>query len=132
MYGTPGLEGPQGEGWTRPANPPNDNDRTWAAVAHGGSFITAWVALGVFAPLGVLVLRGNRSPFVRQHAIESLNFQLNALVWIAVSLVLAFVLIGFALLLVVGVWYFFFVIVATARASMGRTYRYPLILRVMH
>src|SRR5207253_1515447 len=82
-----------------PTAPPpaviTDEERTWGAIAHAGSFVAAWIALGVLAPILVLLTKGNQSRFVRHHAYESLNFQLNALIWIAVSAILAFVLIGF-------------------------------------
>ena len=110
--------------------PPSTNDeRTWGAVAHVGSFVAAWIALGVLAPVLVLVLRGNQSAYVKHHAYESLNFQLNALAWIAVSGLLAFVLIGIPMLVAVGVWYLVVVIMATVAANRGEWYRYPLIVR---
>lgn len=106
-----------------------DTDRTWATVAHAGSFVAAWIALGILCPILVLIGKGNQSRFVRHHAYESLNFQLNALLWIAVSVVLAFVLIGFVMLVVVGIWYVVYVLLATAAANRGEWYRYPMIIR---
>ena len=76
-----------------------EDERTWAVLAHVGSFVAAALALGALAPLLVLLVKGSQSPYVRHHALESLQFQLNALVWIAISVVLMFFLIGFVLLL---------------------------------
>lgn len=106
-------------------------DRNWAMAAHVGSLVTAWFALGLFAPLIVLLLKGGSSPYVRRHAVESLNFQLNALVYIVVFALLMFVLIGLVLLPLYGIFYLIVVVVATVRASNGADYRYPLTLRLV-
>ena len=76
-------------------------DRNWVVAAHLGSFLTAWFTLGLVAPLVVLLLKGGSSPFVRRHAVESLNFQINAFVWSIVFVILAVALIGIPLLLAV-------------------------------
>jgi len=62
------------------SHPPVAEERNWAVAAHVGSFVSAWFALGMFAPLIVLLIKGSSSPFIRAHAVESLNFQINALV----------------------------------------------------
>jgi uncharacterized Tic20 family protein len=106
-----------------------DTERTWAAVAHIGSFVAAWIALGILCPIIVLIAKGNESRYVRHHAYESLNFQLNALFWIAISVLLIFVLIGIPMIIAVGIWYLIMVIVATLAANRGEWYRYPAIIR---
>ncbi|QJY50445.1 DUF4870 domain-containing protein [Pseudonocardia broussonetiae] len=106
-------------------------DRNWAVGAHIGSFVAAYVALGLIAPLIVLLARGGQSPFVRRQAIESLNFQINALVIIAIGWLLAIVLIGFAILAVYGVFYVIVVVMATIKASQGEDFRYPLTIRLI-
>ena len=106
-----------------------DEERNWAMGAHLGSFLAAYVALGLLAPLVVLLVKGNDSAFVRRHAVESLNFQLNAIVYTLVFFVLCFVLIGFLLLPLYAVFYVVVVILASVRASKGEDYRYPLTIR---
>jgi len=104
-------------------------ERNWAMAAHLGSFLAAYVALGLLAPLIVLLVKGNDSPFVRRHAVESLNFQLNALVYIVLFALLLFVLIGFVLLPLYAIFYVVVVIRGSIRASSGEDYRYPLTIR---
>lgn len=106
-------------------------ERNWAMAAHVGSILTAWLALGLFAPLLVLLLRGQDSPYVRRHAVELLNFQLNALVYSIVFALLLFVLIGFVLLPLYGIFYLVCVVLATVRASSGQEFRYPLTVRIV-
>ena len=129
-YPAPGQSWPpQGDQGHDPIVTPED--RNWVVAAHLGSFLTAWFTLGLVAPLVVLLLKGGSSPFVRRHAVESLNFQINAFVWSIVFVILAVALIGIPLLLGYGAFYVICVVVATARASAGREYRYPLTFRIV-
>lgn len=98
-------------------------------AAHLGSFLAAWFALGLLAPLVVLLFKGSGSDFVRRHAIESLNFQINALVYTVVFFLLIFVVIGLVLLPLYGLFYLIFVILGGVRASQGSDFRYPLTIR---
>ncbi len=118
-YGPPGLD--------------SSNDRTWAMVSHLGSFLAAWIALGILCPILVLIAK-SRSAFARHHAYESLNFQLNGLAWIAITTVVAFITLGLGAIFFVpvGLWYLVFVIIASVRANAGEWYRYPLIVRVFN
>jgi uncharacterized protein len=106
-------------------------ERNWAMAAHIGSLIAAWFALGLIAPLLVLLIKGDRSPYIRRHAVESLNFQINALLYTLVCFVLMIVLIGFVLIVAYGIFYLVCVITATVCASKGAEYRYPLTLRLI-
>ncbi|NMH94459.1 DUF4870 domain-containing protein [Pseudonocardia bannensis] len=100
-------------------------------AAHLGSLVTAWFALGLVAPLIVLLVKGGESSFIRRHAVESLNFQINALVYSVVFGLLILVGIGLVLLPLYGLFYLVCVVVATIRASSGRDYRYPLTVRIV-
>ncbi len=114
---------------------PTSEERNWAMAAHLGSFLAAYAALGLLAPLTVLVVKGNASPFVRRHAVESLNFQITTLIWAGVGFVLVVFTLGIAIVVVlpiavvVATFYLVVVIVAGVRASGGRDYRYPLTWR---
>jgi hypothetical protein len=87
------------------------------------------VALGFLCPLIVLLVKGNESPFIRSHAVESLNFQITAAILTIIFVILIFVVIGIFLLIALGIAYVVLVIMATVAASRGELYRYPLSLR---
>ncbi|MDQ3485377.1 MAG: DUF4870 domain-containing protein [Actinomycetota bacterium] len=116
-------------------------DRTWAMAAHLGALVTAWFALGLLAPLAVLLVQGNRSEFVRRHATESLNFQISLLIYSLVGTVLAFVIavltLGLGLfvivpvIIVIVILALILVIVAGVAANRGDEYRYPLNIRII-
>ncbi len=108
---------------------PDQTARNWGVGAHLSSFVAAWIALGFLGPLTVLLVAGNTSPFVRRHAVEALNFNISALIYLAVSAVLMLVLIGFVTMPLVGLLYLIFTIRGAMAASRGEDYRYPLSIR---
>jgi len=110
---------------------PSSEEKNWALAAHVGSFLAAWFALGFLAPLLVLLVKGKDSAFVRRHSVESLNFQISLLIYLAISFVLVFVLIGFFMLAAVGIFALIVIILATVKAANGEDYRYPLCIRLV-
>jgi uncharacterized protein len=110
---------------------PTSEERNWALASHVGTFVAAWFALGFIAPLVIMLVKGNHSPYIRRHAVESLNFQISLLIYLVVSFVLAFVLIGFVLMAAVGVFALVVIILATIKAANGEYYRYPLCIRIV-
>lgn len=133
--GPPGFP-PPGYGRTPPAPGPGQalttaEERNWAVAAHAGSLLAAWFALGLLAPLVVMLAKGSESAFVRRQAVESLNFQINALFYTILFALLVVVLIGIPLLVAYGVFYLVCVILASVRASAGADFRYPLTIRLV-
>jgi uncharacterized protein len=122
--GGPPAGGPPGQ---RPLPP--DQERLWGMLAHLLSFVAAYIALGFLAPLIVLLVFGQRSAYVRAHAVESLNFNLTWLLYAIVAVVLAFLLIGIVILIALGLAYLVLVIIASVRANNGEFFRYPLTIR---
>ena len=120
------------------AGPADPDDRTWALVSHIGSLVTAWFAFGFIAPL-IVMLAKTDSPFVRRHAVESLNFQISMLIYSVVGGVVAFLVVlltlGIGALIVVPLVAVLLIVVlvlviqATMHASRGEDYRYPLTIR---
>ncbi|NEA35840.1 DUF4870 domain-containing protein [Streptomyces sp. SID13031] len=103
-----------------------DEERTWSLLAHVGTII-----LGFIAPLIVLLVKGNESPTVRAHAVESLNFQITASIGYIASYILMVVLIGFITLPAIWILAVVFAIMATMAASSGKPYKYPFALRLV-
>jgi uncharacterized Tic20 family protein len=124
----PPSAGPPGAG--PPAQPlPPDQERLWAMLSHLLSFVAAYIALGFLAPLTILLVFGPRSAYVREHAVESLNFNLTWLIYGIVAALLAIVVIGIVILIALGIAYVILVIIASIQANNGRVYRYPLTVR---
>jgi uncharacterized Tic20 family protein len=114
-----------------PGPGPTSEERTWAMAAHIGSLVAAWFAMGLLAPLLVLLVKGSASPFVRRHAAESLNFQISLLIYLIATAVLWLIVIGIFLTVALGVFALIVIILATVAASHGEDYRYPLTIRLI-
>jgi uncharacterized protein len=135
-YGPP----PGGYGQQPGTGALSQDDKTWALLAHIGSLVSAWFAFGFVAPLIVMLVKGD-SPFVRRHAVESLNFQISMLIYSIVGGIAAVIvvlvtfgigaLIVVPLIAVVLVVILVLVLVATVKASNGEDYRYPLTIRLI-
>ncbi len=109
----------------------SQSERTWGGAAHWSALVAAWVALAFLGPLVVYFVKRDESPYVRQQAAESLNFQLSIIIYGLISAVLCLVLIGFLLLAVVGIVWLVFTIIGSIKASQGQLYRYPLTIRMI-
>ncbi len=114
-----------------PSGAPTSEERNWALAAHVGTFVAAWFAMGFLAPLIIMLVKGSDSAYVRRHAVESLNFQISLLIYLVISFVLAFVLIGFVLMAAVAIFALVVIILATIKAANGEEYKYPLCIRVV-
>ncbi len=127
-YPPPGAGYPTGGAYGAPAGYANNEDKTWALVAHFGGALGALVSfgpLGFVAPLIAYLARGNQSPAVRAHALAALNFQI---VWSLIAFVLLFVswCLLFLPSVAVVVIQIVFGIIAGLRANEGTLYRYPM------
>ena len=124
QYGAPYAQQPGPDGLT-------PDERTWGGAAHWSALIGAFVAMAFLGPLLVLLAKGNQSAYIRAQAVESLNFQLSMLIYIAVSAVLMLVLVGFLLLPIVGIAWLVFTIMGSVKSANGELYRYPLTIRMV-
>lgn len=126
-YGPPPGYGQPPYGYGPPGAPTRmtpGEERGWAVGAHLSAIVAQFLG-----PLLVFLIQGPKSPFVREHAAEALNFNLSVTIYFVVAIVLAVVLIGFLLLPAVLVMWFVCTIIATVKAGNGEGYRYPLTIR---
>jgi uncharacterized Tic20 family protein len=99
---------------------PSD-EKLWATLIHvGGIFLSFIPAL-----VGYLVFK-DRGPFVRAHTRTALNFQITVAIAYVLSLILTVVLIGYLMLVGVGIVIIVFSIMAAIAANNGQAYKYPL------
>jgi uncharacterized Tic20 family protein len=112
--------------------PTSPNENNLMVLAHAGTLISFLTGgFGFLVPLILLLTKGKESDRIRGACIESLNFQISVLIYSVISLVLMLLLVGFLLILVVGVVAFIFPIIAAVRVSSGMEYKYPLTLRLL-
>lgn len=101
--------------------------RTWGMLCHLSTFAGCLVPFGNFlGPFVCWLLKKNEYPYVDYHAKEALNFQISVLIYLVVSALLIFVLIGIVLFPAVLIFDIVCTILATIQANDGKFYRYPL------
>jgi uncharacterized Tic20 family protein len=106
-----------------PAVPPTSDERTMAILSH-----ILCIVAGFIAPLIIYLIKKDESAFVREHAKESLNFQITMFI---VYIILIVTVIGILLLWVAGIIALVLVIIATIKASENKLYKYPVNLRLI-
>ena len=117
-YGDPGAPPPGAPGTGQLSQ---SDERLWAMLSQIGA-----VVIGFIAPLIVLLVQGDKSPFVRAHAVESLNFQITLLI---VGIPLTIITCGIGAIIFVVGWVF--EIIAGIKANNGEEYRYPVNIRMV-
>lgn len=136
---------------------PGASERQWAAGVHLAALLlallTSWLVgvAGVLAALTVWLLKRDDSPFVAEHALEALNFNLSMLIYACAALAIGVALIGVTVLTLgigllltlpaglllllaiaaIAVLWLVCSIVAMAKAWDGQPYRYPFSIRLI-
>jgi uncharacterized Tic20 family protein len=112
------------QGYVQPLSA--DEERLWGMLCHLSYFV-----FGIIAPLVIMLTLGNRSQYVRYHAVEALNFHIT--MWIAglVCALAILLVIGVVLLPLALLFGAVFSIIGGVQAYQGQYYRYPLTLRLI-
>lgn len=106
------------------------DERMWAMITHLSALPGSFVLIGsVLAPLIIWQIQKERSAFVDYHGKEAINFQITMAIAAVVCFLLIFLLIGIALIWLVGAVWLAFTIIAAIKAYNGEYYRYPLTFR---
>jgi uncharacterized Tic20 family protein len=106
----------------------NTNDKLWNVLCH----LSAFLGVGLILPLIVyLVTKDDEGSTVPLHAKETLNFHISLLIYAVIGAVLIAVIIGFVILLAVGIGGFILAIVGAVKASNDELYHYPLTIRLV-
>ena len=108
------------------------DERMWGMFAQLSPFVTALVGLPFLGPLVIFLIYKDRSPFVRRHALESLNFQLTLLIGYLISAMLFLVIVGIFTAIAIAITSIVLQILAAIAANRGDDYRYPLTIRFVH
>lgn len=108
------------------------DERTWAMIAHISAVAGFIFPFGnIVAPLLIWMLKKDELPFVGDQGKEALNFQISITIYVLISVVLIFVVIGIPLLVVLGIFALIMTIIGAINAYDGKYYRYPLTIRII-
>jgi hypothetical protein len=138
-----------------PGAAPSENERTWGMTAHlaalGGLLLLVlpvvplvlnvygswflWSAMpligNVAGPWLVWLRKRDQSAFVREQALESLNFNITVSLAALVCEVARLIFVGLLLGLLLFVAWLALTLIAAIKASEGVPYRYPFSLRLV-
>ena len=113
-------------------NQPSKDERTWAMLCHFSAFAGLIFPFGNFlAPLIIWLIKKEELPFVEDQGKEVLNFQLSMIIYLLISGILCIILIGIPIVIGLVIFCFIITIIAAISANDGKTYRYPMNLRLI-
>lgn len=125
---TPSITPQQMSSVPPPVNTKDQN--TWAMLCHLSALAGFIIPLGnILGPLVIWLIKKDEFPLVADQGKEALNFQISMTIYYIVALILIIVLIGFVLLIGLGIFSLIFTIIAMVKANEGTAYRYPLCIR---
>lgn len=107
-------------------------ERTWGMFCHLSALAAFIFPFGnIFGPLIVWLVKKDESPFVDDQGKESLNFQISFTIYCIFAAILGVILIGFILLIALGIAFLILVIIASVKANEGEEFRYPFTIRLI-
>jgi len=102
----------------------NDDSKFWLVTLHLSNFFCI-----VVIPLIIWEWKKEENPEIDKQGKDVINFQISMTIYLFASAVLVFVLIGIALLFVIG-WYIAIItIINTIKVVTGNDYKYPLSIK---
>ena len=104
----------------------------WAMLCHFAAFFGLIFPFGnLLGPLIVWQLKKEVDPYIDAQGKEALNFQITVAIAAMICFLLMVVIIGFPLLMLVGVGALVLTIIAGVKVNDGIAYRYPFTWRLI-
>ena len=111
-------------------NASNKDANMWAMFCHLSALIGFVIPFGnIIAPLVIWTMKKDEFEHVNDQGKEAINFQISVTVYIFVSILLIFVVIGIPLLIIIGLFSLIMAVIAAINANDGKKYRYPFTIR---
>ena len=111
---------------------PSKDERTWAMLSHFSALCMFIFPFGnILAPLIIWLIKKEEMPFVEDQGKEVLNFQISMTIYLLISGILCFILIGIPFVIGLGIFNVIITIIAGIKANDGKSYRYPINLRLI-
>jgi uncharacterized Tic20 family protein len=104
--------------------------RLWAMILHLSVFAGYLVPIaGLVAPIVIWQVKKAELPQIDVHGKIVVTWIISLVLYLMVSVVLTFVLIGIPLLIVLGILGVVFPIIGGVKANSGEVWNYPLTIR---
>ena len=111
---------------------PSKDERTWAMLSHFSALCMFIFPFGnILAPLIIWLIKKEEMSFVEDQAKEVLNFQISMTIYLLISGILCFILIGIPFVIGLGIFNVIITIIAGIKANDWKSYRYPINLRLI-
>ena len=111
---------------------PSKDERTWAMLSHFSTLCMFIFPFGnILAPLIIWLIKKEEMSFVEDQAKEVLNFQISMTIYLLISGILCFILIGIPFVIGLGIFNVIITIIAGIKANDGISYRYPINLKLI-
>ena len=115
-----------------PVPTPSQEARQWAMFCHFAAFLGLVFPFGnLLGPLIVWQIKKDFDPFVDAQGKEALNFQISVALAAVICFILMVVVIGFPMLMLLGLAALVLTIIAGIKANEGQNYRYPFSWRLV-
>jgi len=109
---------------------PNNDENMWGMLCHLSAFAGYLIPFrNIIGPLVIWLIKKDEYPLVDDQGKESLNFQISIAIYAIISLILAVLIIGFFLLIALGILNLVMIIVASVKANEGVRFRYPFVIK---
>ena len=111
---------------------PSKDERTWAMLSHFSALCMFIFPFGnILAPLIIWLIKKEEMSFVEDQAKEVLNFQISMTIYLLISGILCFILIGIPFVIGLVIFNVIITIIAGIKANDGKSYQYPINLRLI-
>ena len=111
---------------------PSKDERTWAMLSHFSALCMFIFPFGnILVPLIIWLIKKEEMSFVEDQAKEVLNFQISMTIYLLISGILCFILIGIPFVIGLGIFNVIITIIAGIKANDGKSYQYPISLRLI-
>ena len=105
-------------------------EKQWALICHLSGLSGYLIPFGnLIVPIIIWSIKKDEFPMVDTHGKEVINFQLSITIWMIISGILIFVIIGIPLLVVLALLQIIFTIIGALKADNGQLYKYPMTIQ---
>lgn len=113
---------------------PEDNSRPWnmelktfCMLMHLSQFGSMLVpGAGLVLPIVMWATNKDESPTVDEHGKNILNWMISSVIYLIVGFILAFIFVGFIVIIAVAICSLIFTILGAIKANNGEFYKYPM------
>jgi len=110
----------------------NKEGNMWAMFCHISAIVGFVIPFGnIVAPLVLWALKKDEFEIVNVHGKEAINFQISITIYVLISILLIFVVIGIPILIALGIFELIAIVIAAVKANEGKLYRYPLSIKFL-